>query len=138
MNNIGRCATALLLLAGGSHTVMACASVPPRPTPTPEQWKAIDCAGCERAGVTIETRRTVDGGGRAGRYLLARVSNHNAHGVVFDLSLTSSRVTSGDPDFLSKGWRVTLARAGETSAAATLAMELADVTAASVSGVERY
>jgi hypothetical protein len=130
-------ATTALLLIAAPHVLIACSPSRAEIAPDPRVWSPVACADCVKAGVTIETRRSVDEKGDVGRYVLARVSNLNAHTVIFDLDLIADRVPSGDPDFIRKGWRVTLAPAGSASAATTLPVSFETIARATVSSVER-
>ncbi|HEY9229393.1 MAG TPA: hypothetical protein VIP11_22280 [Gemmatimonadaceae bacterium] len=127
-----------ILLAASMPALIACTPASVESAPDPRAWAPIKCESCTRAGVTVETRRSVDENGRAGRYVFARVSNLNDHPIVFDLNLRSSGPPTGDPDFLTRGWRLTLAAAGASTAATTLTLDFSDVVTAAVSGLERF
>jgi hypothetical protein len=102
--------------------------------PDPRTWSAVRCAACQRIGVSVETRRSIDERGKAGRYVFARVSNHNTYAVAFLLDLVSENPPSGDPDFARRQVRVTLPARGES---ALLRLDYWDIAEAHVSGVER-
>jgi hypothetical protein len=124
-------------LALAPHTLVACMSAPPSLAPDPRTWSAVRCAACKRTGVSVETRRSIDERGHAGRYVFARVSNHNAYAVTFFLDLVSANPPSGDPDFTRRQVRVTLPPRGETESSALLTLDYSDIAEAHVSGVER-
>ena len=124
-------ATAAVMLAAVPHALVACAS--PTPAPDPRVWAAVKCVSCDRAGVVVETRRSVDANGRAGRYLVARVTNLNEFAVTFVLDLHHDGPPSGDPDSQRRQLRLTVPAGGDSM----LTMEHAHVAAASVSALER-
>lgn len=124
-------------LASAPHTLIACTSAPPSAAPDPRAWSTVRCAACKRTGVSVETRRSLDERGNAGRYVFARVSNHNAFAVTFLLDLVSENPPSGDPDFARRQVRVTLLPRGEQASSAFLTLDYSDIAEAHVSGVER-
>ena len=124
-------------LALTPHTLIACTSAPPTVAPDPRTWSAVRCAACKRTGVSVETRRSIDEHGNAGRYVFARVSNHNAYAVTFLLDFVSENPPSGDPDFARRQVRMTLPPRGEQASSAFLTLDYSDVAEARVSGVER-
>lgn len=130
-------AVAALLVTAGPHALIACTSVPPQVAPDPREWSSIQCQGCEKAGVTVETRRSINDRGEAGRYLFARISNLNTHGVTFLLELESDGPYTGDPDFLRRQVRVTLSPTGDHSSSTLLTLDYSSVKTAHVSGLER-
>jgi hypothetical protein len=68
----------------------------------------------------------------------ARVSNLNLHAVTFTLDLIAHGPPSGDPDILSKQWRLTLSAGGDSTSATVLTADYTDIATASVYGMERF
>jgi hypothetical protein len=134
-----RIAAAVLLLAAVPHTLIACATTPASSVASdPRTWVAIPCQTCTKAGVRVETRRSIDDRGRAGRYVYAHVSNLNPHAVTLTLDLVAHGPPSGDPDILRKQWQLTLPAGGDSTSSTVLAAEYSDIATASVYAVERF
>lgn len=129
---------AALLVGTGPHALIACTAAPPVSVAAiPDEWLAIHCQGCERAGVVVETRRSVNERGEAGRYLFARVSNRNAYTVTFMLDLEPHGIYTGDPDLLRRQMRVTLSPTGEQASTTLLTLDYTPIKTAHISGLER-
>ena len=122
--------------------VVAGACLPSRaatgPEPDHRSWAAVQCDDCTTQGVRVETRRSSRLDGRAGKYVYARVSNLNPFPVVFTLDVTPHRLPSGDPDILSRQWRVTLPAAEHPESSTVLSVDHFTIGSARVYGVERF
>jgi hypothetical protein len=90
-------------------------------------WRAVACDACDRAGLRVDVRRSAGDGGRAGRWLYARVVNLNAHPVsaVVELVLRGS---AAQPDFVPyEQLGVTLRPAGHEGSESVVMLRGADV-----------
>lgn len=108
------------------------------PEPDHRTWSVVPCDDCTTKGVRVESRRSSNENGSVGKYTYTRVSNLNPHPIVFTLDLTPRRAASGDPDVLSKQWRVTLPAAEHAESSTVLSVDHETYSTARVYGVERY
>jgi hypothetical protein len=132
-----RIAAALLVTAGAcvpSHARTGAA-----PDPDHRVWTAVPCDDCTTTGVRVEAKRSSRPDGRAGSYVYTRVSNLNPYPIVFTLDVTPQRaLLSGDPDVLSRQWRVTLPAAEHPQSSAVVSVDHDTIASARVYGVERF
>jgi len=122
--------------------VVAGACLPSRattgPAPDHRTWAAVPCDDCTTKGLRVETRRSSQLDGAAGKYVYTRVSNLNPFPVVFTLDVTPHFVASGDPDILSRQWRVTLPAADHPESSTVLSVDHFTIGSARVYGVEKF
>lgn len=124
-----------LLVAAGACLPSATTT---SPTPDHRTWSAIPCDDCTTKGVRVEARRSSNADGQAGKYVYTRVSNLNPYPIVFTLDVTPHRSMSGDPDVLSRQWRVTLPAAEHPESSTVLSVDHDTIALARVYGVERF
>jgi hypothetical protein len=124
-----------LLVAAGA--CLPAARATHAPTPDHREWAAIPCDDCTTQGVRVETRRSTDGAGRAGRFVVTRVSNLNPYPIVFILDVTPRRPLSGDPDVLTRQWRVSLPAAEHPESSTVLSVDHDPIAGARIYAVER-
>lgn len=117
-------------------TAAACAPALDTP-PDPRAWSPVRCEACDTAGVRVEARRSVTHRGEPGQYVLARVSNLNAHPIAFTLDVVTRMLPSGDPDLPGRQWKVMLPAAPHAQSSTVLMADFADIEHARVHGVER-
>jgi hypothetical protein len=136
-----RAALAALLVVSGAS--VACASTgatqgrtPPR---DPKQWSAVSCATCTQTGVEVSVRNSIDDKGKAGRHMVARVRNLNAHAVVLVLEVVPDQLLPMDDTLpLSERWRVMLHPAGAAQDETTVLFHARDVANVTVHSVEKF
>jgi len=116
----------------------ACARPHPTTTIDPRQWRTLPCVDCDARGIRVEMRQSVTAEGRPGTYHFARVTNLNAHAVVFTLDLSTPRALAGDPDVVARQWRLVLHEAEHPASTTVLAVDHLDVASARVYGLERF
>ena len=108
------------------------------PAPDHRTWAAVPCDDCTTKGVRVETRRSSQLNGAAGKYVYTRVSNLNPFPVVFTLDVTPHFPASGDPDILSRQWRVTLPAAEHPESSAVLSVDHFTASSARVYALEKF
>ncbi len=121
-----------MLIAAAAFTLSAC--TPPRTHADPAHWTPVKCIDCSTTNVRVESRRSIGVDGKAGTYVLARVSNDNKHPIALTVDLATLRFPSGDPDLPGKQMRMTL----ESGASTVVVVDFNDIVAARISGVERF
>jgi hypothetical protein len=108
------------------------------PAPDHRNWAVIPCDDCTTKGVRVETRRSSHADGRAGKYIVTRVSNLNPFPIVFTVDVTPYRLPSGDPDISPRQWRVALPAAEHPESSTVLSVDHDIAAAARVYAVERF
>jgi hypothetical protein len=121
-----------LLITAALISLAAC--VPPRAHVDPSRWTPVQCIDCAGSNVRVESRRSIAVDGKAGTYVLARVSNDNTHPIALTVDLATLRFPSGDPDLPGKQLRMTL----DSRASTVVVVDFNDIVAARISGVERF
>jgi hypothetical protein len=125
--------------------VVVGACLPPRTharttsEPDHRAWTAVPCDDCTTTGVRVEAKRSSQADGRAGKYVYTRVSNLNPYAIVFTLDVTPHRaLASGDPDVMSRQWRVTLPAAEHPHSSTVVSVDHDTIASARVYAVERF
>jgi hypothetical protein len=134
-------AVACAVLAGCRGSRPAAADVgPPRAAVrlAPQQWRAIPCATCPGARITVETRYSVTASGRAGSHTFARVRNANPHAVALVVAFVPDHTAHGDGYVPSEQWPLRLGASGSPGADTVVHLHLPAVVRATVHDVERY
>jgi hypothetical protein len=130
---VNRSLVALLVAAGACLPAGATTS----PAPDHRTCAAVPCDDSTTNGLRVETRRSSGLDGAAGKYVYTRVSNLNPFPVVFTLDVTPHFVASGDPDILSRQWRVTLPAAEHPESSTLLSVDHFTIGSARVYGLEK-
>lgn len=102
-------------------------------------WTAVPCDDCTTSGVRVDAKRSSRADGRAGKYVYTRVSNLNPYAIVFTLDVTPHRaLATGDPDVVSRQWRLTLPAAEHPHSSTVVSIDHDTVASARVYAVERF
>lgn len=130
---LAACAGASVPRAGGARSARAAGDTLP-----PGAWRAMPCPTCRRAGITVETRRSVSAAGGAGEHAFARLRNHNPHAVALVASFVPDYVANSEGIVPAEHWPLQLGAAGSGGAERVVMLRRPWAREAAVHDVERF